>query len=96
MEVMRNDSKVKKTLQDYLARAFKMKNLNLLKHFYEIKVSQYYKGIVLSKKKYIVDLLRKKTSILAFQLVDTPIKETLKLYIESNKYWLTKKDTENL
>jgi len=42
-----------------------------------------------------VDLLRKKTSILAFQLVDTPIKETLKLYIESNKYWLTKKDTEN-
>jgi hypothetical protein len=95
MEVMRNDSKVKKTLQDYLARAFKMKNLNLLKHFYEIKVSQYYKGIVLSKKN-IVDHLRKKTSILAFQLVDTPIKETLKLYIESNKYWLTKKDTENL
>jgi len=92
---MRNDSKVKKTLQDYLARAFKMKNLNLLKHFYEIKVSQYYKGIVLSKKN-IVDHLRKKTSILAFQLVDTPIKETLKLYIESNKYWLTKKDTENL
>lgn len=34
--------------------------------------------------------------MLVVQLVDTPIKETLKLFIESNKYWLTKKDIENL
>lgn len=95
MVVMRNDSKVKNTLQDYLARAFKMKNVSLLKYFMKLKFLNIIKESFYLKKIYCGSF-RKKTSMLVFQLVDTPIKETLKLFIESNKYWLTKKDIENL
>lgn len=93
---MRNDSKVKNTLQDYLARAFKMKNVSLLKYFMKLKFLNIIKESFYLKKKNIPWIFQKKTSMLVFQLVDTPIKETLKLFIESNKYWLTKKDIENL
>ena len=51
----------------------KLKFLNIIKESFYLK--KIYHGS-----------FRKKTSMLVFQLVDTPIKETLKLFIESNKY----------
>lgn len=61
-----------------------MKNLCILKYFLEIKVSPSHKEIFLCKKKYTLDLLQE-TSMLAYQLVDTLVKESLKLYVESNQ-----------
>lgn len=61
-----------------------MKNLCILKYFLEIEVSPSHKEIFLCKKKYTLDLLQE-TSMLAYQLVDTLVKESLKLYVESNQ-----------
>jgi hypothetical protein len=49
---MRNDSKVKNTLQDYLARAFKMKNVSLLKYFMKLKFLNIIKESFYLKKIY--------------------------------------------
>jgi hypothetical protein len=61
-----------------------MKNLCILKYFLEIEVSPSHKEIFLCKKIYTLDLLQE-TSMLAYQLVDTLVEESLKLYVESNK-----------
>jgi hypothetical protein len=61
-----------------------MKNLCILKYFLEIEVSPSHKEIFLCKKIYTLDLLQE-TSMLAYQLVDTLVKESLKLYVESNQ-----------
>ena len=61
-----------------------MKNLCILKYFLEIEVSPSHKEIFLCKKIYTLDLLQE-TSMLAYQLVDTLVEESLKLYVESNQ-----------
>jgi hypothetical protein len=63
---------------------FELKNLCILKYFLEIKVSPSHKEIFLCKKKYTLDLLQE-TSMLAYQLVDTLVEESLKLYVEFNQ-----------
>ena len=67
-----------------MTREFEMKNLCILKYFLEIEVSPSHKEIFLCKKIYTLDLLQE-TSMLAYQLVDTLVKESLKLYVESNQ-----------
>lgn len=61
-----------------------MKNLCILKYFLEIEVSPSHKEIFLCKKIYTLDLLQE-TSMLAYQLVDTLVEESLKLYVEFNQ-----------
>ena len=57
MIVTGNDPKERRALQDYLFREFEMKDLGPLKYFLGIEVSQSDKGIFLSQRKYVLDLL---------------------------------------
>ena len=51
--------------------------------FFGIEASQSYKRIFLPKIKYVLDLLQE-TCMPTYWLIDTFIKESLKLYVESN------------
>ena len=61
-----------------------MKDLGHLKYFLGIEVSRSNKGIFLSQRKYVLDLLQE-TGMSACQPVDTPIEEGLKLCVETNQ-----------
>ena len=61
-----------------------MKDLGHLKYFLGIEVSRSNKGIFLSQRKYVLDLLQE-TSMSACQPVDAPIEEGLKLCVETNQ-----------
>jgi hypothetical protein len=61
-----------------------MKDWGSLKYFFGIEVSQAHKRIFLPKIKYVLDLLQK-TCMPTYWLIDTFIKESLKLYVESNQ-----------
>ena len=61
-----------------------MKDLGPLKYFLGIEVSRSNKGIVLSQRKYALDLLQE-TGMSACQPVDTPVEAGLKLCVESNQ-----------
>ena len=59
-----------------------MKDLGHLKYFLGIEVSRCDKGIFLSQRKYVLDLLQE-TGMLACQPADTPV-EGLKLCVKTN------------
>lgn len=59
-------------LRDYLAKEFKMKDLEALKYFLGIEVSRSKHGLFLSQRKYTLHLLAE-TGNSACQPVDTPI-----------------------
>lgn len=61
-----------------------MKDLDSLKYFLGIEVSQSDKGIFLSQRKYDLDLLQE-TGMSACQPADTPVEEGLKLCIKSHR-----------
>ena len=61
-----------------------MKDLGPLTYFLRIEVSRSNKWIFLSQRKYALDLLQE-IGMSACQPIDTPIKEGLKLCVESNK-----------
>lgn len=54
------------------AKKFKMKDLGLLKYFLGIEVAKSKHGILISQRKYVLDLL-KKTGMLGCKPVDTPM-----------------------
>lgn len=84
MVVTGNDPNEREALQNYLSKEFEMKDLGPLNYFLGIEVSRSRKGIVLSQRKYALDLLRE-TGMSACQPVDTPVEEGLKLYVESDQ-----------
>ncbi|KAK3037693.1 hypothetical protein RJ639_030637 [Escallonia herrerae] len=84
MVVTGNDPEERKALQNYLSQEFEMKDLGSLKFFLGIEVSSSTKGIFLSQRKYILDLLQE-TDMSACQPADTAIEEGLKLFIEPNQ-----------
>lgn len=84
MIVIGNDEVERAALQRYLSREFEMKDLGLLKYFLGIEVSRNKTSIFLSQRKYTLDLL-KETRMFACQPVKTPLKEGLKLMIESDQ-----------
>ena len=77
MVVTGNDPDERKALQSYLS------SHSHLKYFLGIEVSRADKGIFLSQRKYALDLLQE-TGMSACQPADTPVKEGLKLCVETN------------
>ena len=67
-----------------MSKEFEMKDLGPLKYFLGIEVSRSNKGIVLSQRKYALDLLQE-TGMSACQPVDTPVEAGQKLCVESNQ-----------
>ena len=65
-----------KRLKDQLAKEFELKDLGNLKYFLGMEVSRSQKGIVISQRKYVLDLL-KEVGMLDCKPIDTPM--------ESNK-----------
>ena len=59
-------------LKKYLATQFEIKDLGKLRYFLGIEVARSEKGIFLSQRKYVLDLL-KETGMLGCKPVDTPI-----------------------
>lgn len=67
-----------KKLEENLAQEFEMKNLGGLKYFMGIEVTRSKQGIILSQRKYILDLLAE-VGLLDYKLVDTPVAQNTKL-----------------
>ena len=84
MVVTGNDPEERKALQTHLSREFEMKDLGPLKYFLGIEVSRSKEGIVISQRKYALDLLQE-TGMSSCQPADTPVEEGLKLCIESDQ-----------
>uniref|UniRef100_A0A8R7UAT4 Reverse transcriptase Ty1/copia-type domain-containing protein n=1 Tax=Triticum urartu TaxID=4572 RepID=A0A8R7UAT4_TRIUA len=73
-----DDSKEVAGLKHHLAQEFEVKDLGQLRYFLGIEVSRGSKGIFLSQRKYILDLL-KETGMLGCRPVATPIKQNHRL-----------------
>ncbi|CAM8951770.1 unnamed protein product [Rhodiola kirilowii] len=65
-------------LKDFLARQFEIKDLGHLKYFLGMEVARSKRGIVISQRKYVLDLL-KDTGLLGCKPVSTPIDPNQKL-----------------
>ncbi|RVW82645.1 Retrovirus-related Pol polyprotein from transposon RE1 [Vitis vinifera] len=72
MIITGDDSKEIARLQEQLASEFEMKNLGGLKYFLGIEVARSKRGIFLSQRKYILDLLTK-VGLLDCKPTETPI-----------------------
>ncbi|KAB2602005.1 polyprotein (retrotrasposon protein) [Pyrus ussuriensis x Pyrus communis] len=71
-------------LQNNLVAEFEMKNLGDLKNFLGVEVARSSKGIFLSQRKYVLDLL-KETGMLGCKPVDTLIVEKYHLCLDPNQ-----------
>ncbi|PRQ39952.1 putative RNA-directed DNA polymerase [Rosa chinensis] len=72
MIVTGDDLKEMEALQKYLSKEFEMKDLRQLKYFLGIEVARSKKGILLSQRKYVLDLLME-TRMLDCNPIETPI-----------------------
>jgi len=79
-----DDSEEMMKLEQNLAAEFEMKNLGDLKYFLGVEVARSSKGIFLSQRKYVLDLL-KEIGMLGCKHVDTPIVEKHYLGIYPNQ-----------
>jgi hypothetical protein len=73
-----------KYLKENLSKEFEVKDLGQLKYFLGIEVARSPQGIVLSHRKYVLDLLNE-TGMLGCQPVSTPIDSNHKLCAESGE-----------
>src|SRR6266498_2605339 len=69
-------------LKERLGETFEVKDLGQLRYFLGIEIARSSKGIVLSQRKYILDLLNE-TGMLGYRTVSTPIKQNHKLCAQS-------------
>ncbi|RVW31986.1 Retrovirus-related Pol polyprotein from transposon RE1 [Vitis vinifera] len=76
-----NDMEELQNLKKYLSKEFEVKDLGNLKYFLGMEVARSRKGIVVSQRKYILDLL-KETGMLGCKPIDTPMDSQKKLGIE--------------
>ena len=67
-------------LKSFLLYEFEIKDLGNLKYFLGMKIARSKMRIIVSKRKYVLDLL-KKTGMLVCKLADTPMNYTTKLGI---------------
>ncbi|XP_048437767.1 uncharacterized mitochondrial protein AtMg00810-like [Pyrus x bretschneideri] len=74
MIIIRDDSDEIVKLEKNLAAEFEMKSLDDLKYFLGVEVARSSKGIFMSQRKYVLDLL-KETGMLGCKPVDTPVIE---------------------
>ncbi|KAL6342675.1 hypothetical protein AAG906_013081 [Vitis piasezkii] len=76
----RNDMEELQNLKKYLSEEFEVKDLGNLKYFLGMEVARSRKGIVVSQRKYILDLL-KGTGMLVCKPINTPMDSRKKLGI---------------
>jgi len=57
--ITRDDEMKELVLKEKLAAQFEMKDLGKLKYFLRVKVAYSKKGIFISQRKYVIDLLKK-------------------------------------
>jgi hypothetical protein len=74
----RNDDEEIQRLKKYLASEFEIKDFGNLKYFMGIKVARSRHGIILSLRKYVLDLF-KETGMCSCKFVDNPIEQNKKL-----------------
>ncbi|RVW90647.1 Retrovirus-related Pol polyprotein from transposon RE1 [Vitis vinifera] len=75
-----NDMEELQNLKKYLSEEFEVKDLGNLKYFLGMEVARSRKGIVVSQRKYILNLL-KETGMLGCKPIDTPMDSQKKLDI---------------
>lgn len=85
MIITGNDVEEISMLQKQLSVEFEMKNLGGLKYFLGIEVARSRKGIFLSQRKYVLDLLTE-VGLLECKPADTPIIQNHKLGEYSDQY----------
>lgn len=83
--LIKSDLLEKNQLKQYLSSEFEIKDLGSLRYFLGMKVARSKKGIVVSQRKYVLDLL-KETGMSGCRPVDIPINPNQKLgdYEEGN------------
>lgn len=77
--VTRDNKEEMSRLKNLLAQEFEIGDLRKLQYFLGIEVAKSEKGIFISKKKYILDLLEE-TGMLGCKLAETPIESNHKLH----------------
>jgi len=78
MIIIGDDEEKIERLQEQLSTEFEMKNLGVLKYFLGIKVARSRRGIFLSQRKYVLDLLIE-VGMLDYKLADTATVQNKKL-----------------
>jgi Reverse transcriptase (RNA-dependent DNA polymerase) len=73
-----NDINATQDVKQYLQKKFDIKDLGKLKYFLGIEIAHSKKGLFLSQRKYVLDLLQE-TGKLGCKPVDTPIESNIKL-----------------
>ncbi|KAM0944859.1 putative RNA-directed DNA polymerase [Dioscorea sansibarensis] len=73
-----DDTKEIEAMKIRLSREFEVKDLGEMKYFLAMEIARSNKGIVVSQRKYIIDLL-KETGMSACRPIDTPIDPNKKL-----------------
>ena len=73
-----DDCEELENLKKFLAKEFEIKDLGNLKYFLGMEFARSKEGIVVSQKKYVLDLL-KETSMIGCRLAETPTEPNLKL-----------------
>ncbi|XP_020268393.1 uncharacterized protein LOC109843843 [Asparagus officinalis] len=81
MTITRDDEKEIVHLKVRLGKEFEVKDLGLLRYFLGIEIARGAEGVVLSQRKYALDLL-KETGMLGCKPVTTPIDQKFKLGVE--------------
>ena len=76
--IIGNDQDSIQKLKQHLFTHFQTKGLGKLKYFLEIEIAQSSSGVVLSQRKYVLDILEE-TGMLDFKPVDTPMDANVKL-----------------
>jgi hypothetical protein len=76
-------------LKKLLAKEFEIKDLRYLKYFLGMEVAQSRKGIYVSQRKYVLDLL-KETGMLGCKPANTPMDSTKKIGAENDSIPLDK------
>ncbi|RVW87243.1 Retrovirus-related Pol polyprotein from transposon RE1 [Vitis vinifera] len=76
-----NDMEELQNLKKYLSEEFEVKDLGNLKYFLGMEVARSRKGIIVSQRKYILNLL-KETGMLGCKPIDIPMDSQKKLGIE--------------
>ena len=77
-----DDSLELEKLKKTLTREFEIKDLGPLRYFFGMEFARSKKGIFISQRKYVLDLLSE-TGLLGCKAIETPVKLNLKLQLAS-------------
>lgn len=87
--VIGNDVVEMKNLKNLLAKQYEIKDLQALRYFLEMEVARSKKGIFVSQRKHILDLLND-TKMMSYKPGDTLIDQNHKLWwrnVDASNFW---------